>query len=60
VSHTAYRNQVTMELSSFTEVGKEGEGAIKITGRESYGDYIEVLDRATGKVLAHKIYRQGF
>jgi uncharacterized protein (DUF1810 family) len=60
VSHFAYRNQVTMELSSFAELGKEGEGAIKIVGRESYGDYIEVLDRATGKVLAHKIYRQGF
>jgi glucose dehydrogenase len=60
VGHTAYRNQVTMELSSFAELGKEGEGAIKIVGRESFGDYVEVLDRATGKVLAHKVYRQGF
>jgi hypothetical protein len=59
-SHFAYMNQVTMDWSGLPELDKEGEGSIKITGRESFGDYIEILDRNTGKVLAHKIYRTGF
>jgi hypothetical protein len=49
-----------MGLSSLHELDKEGEGVVSITGRESHGDYVEILDRATGKVLAHKVYRQGF
>ena len=56
-SHSKYRNAITMGLSSMD--GK-GEGVVTITGSESYGDYIEVLDRRTGKQLAHRIYRQGF
>jgi len=59
-SHSAYGNKVTMGLSSLHDLDKEGEGIVSITGRESFGDYIEILDRSTGKVLAHKVYRQGF
>jgi len=58
--HSAYSNRVTMGLSSLHNLDKKGEGIISITGRESYGDYVEILDRRTGKVLAHRIYRQGF
>jgi hypothetical protein len=59
-SHSAYTNQVTMELSDLPGKDRPGEAAITITGRESYGDYVEIIDEATGQVLAHKIYRQGF
>jgi hypothetical protein len=38
--------------------GTEGndKGIVSIAGRESYGDYAEILDRETGKVLAHNVY----
>lgn len=58
--HSAYANQVTMDLSHLKELDKEGDGAIVVTGHESYGDYVDILDRRTGKFLAHKLYRQGF
>jgi hypothetical protein len=56
--HSAYSNEVTMGLSSLTGTEEKEEGIVSITGRESYGDYIEILDRETGKILAHKVYRQ--
>ena len=60
LNHSGYLNQVTMGVSRLTDLDKEGEGVVSITGRESSGDYIEILDRATGKVLAHKVYRKEF
>lgn len=59
-SHSAYRNEVTMALRSLAGVDQKGEGSVAITGRESYGDDVEILDQKTGTLLAHKIYRQGF
>jgi hypothetical protein len=53
--HSAYSNKVAMEL-----VGSKGEGVITVIGREAYGDYIEILDMLTGKVLAQRVYREGF
>ena len=47
VPHSAYRNQVTMELAP---------EAVWIRGHELAGDYIEVLNRITGKCLGHKVY----
>ncbi|MDB5325733.1 MAG: hypothetical protein JWM57_1302 [Phycisphaerales bacterium] len=58
--HSAYSNEVTMGLSSLTGTEERDEGTVSITGRESYGDYVEILDQHTGIVLAHKVYRQGF
>jgi hypothetical protein len=60
VSHSVYLNQVTMSLSSLPELDHDDEGVVSITGSEGYGDYVEILDRRTGKVLAHKIYREGY
>lgn len=54
--HLAYSNEVTMTLPSLE---KDGERVVLITGRETLGDYIEVLDLATGDILANKIYRNG-
>jgi hypothetical protein len=49
--HSVYRNEVTMDLSP---------KYVTVTGKESYRDYVEVLDRKTGEVLAYKVYRMGF
>jgi len=58
---SAYSNQVQMRLSRLNEVANEPEGAvIVVKGNEGIGDYITVLDRNTGTLLAHKIYRKGF
>lgn len=56
--HSAYWNQVTMGLSNSPD--NEGDGIVSITGREEFGDYIEILDQKTGRVLAHKRYRTAF
>ena len=50
-SHFAYQNRVVMEVSPKT---------VTVTGAETFGDYIEVLDRQTGRLLAHRVYRMGF
>ena len=60
VAHSAYSNEVTMGLLSLTGTENADEGIVSITGRESYGDYVEMLDQKTGRVLAHKVYREGF
>lgn len=58
---SGYANRVRIRQT----YGDEGEGetdgsAIMITGRESYCDYVAVLDAATGEELALKNYRVGF
>jgi hypothetical protein len=60
--HSGYRNLVTIWCSSGLEVKDEKEEgtAILIMGRESYCDYIEVLDPETGESLALKNFRVGF
>ena len=60
VSHRGYWNRVNLHVGRWDQVDSEGEGNVEVVGRESYGDYIEVLDRRTGTLLAHKVYRQGF
>jgi hypothetical protein len=51
VPHSLYTNSVTMEVSK-----TEGVGVIIIYGKESQGNYLEVLDQKTGQVLAHRAY----
>ncbi len=46
--HSAYRNEVNLRI---------GPGTVSVHGRETYGDYIEVLDQRTGRTLAHRVYR---
>jgi hypothetical protein len=57
VPHAAYSNKVNMYY--WHKAGREEE-EISITGHESYGDYVEWLDRKTGKQLAHRVYRKGW
>jgi hypothetical protein len=59
--HSKYFNRVTIHIESGVGADKADKGdefAISITGHEGSGDYIEVLDSATGTVLAHRVYRQ--
>jgi hypothetical protein len=58
--HSAYGNIVFIRLSRNGEGGGPEGSAIIVTGKESYCDYIEVLDRKTGESLAIKNYRVGF
>jgi hypothetical protein len=58
--HSMYSNEVTMGLSGTTGADGKDEGVVSITGRGSFGDYIEIPDETTGKVLARKVYRRGF
>lgn len=59
--HSAYRNLVLIRMSRKNEVIDEAEGSsVIVTGRESYCDYVEVLDAKTGEMLALKNYRVGF
>ncbi len=44
-----YTNSVTMEVSK-----ADGVGVIIIYGKESFGNYLEVLDQKTGQALAHR------
>ncbi len=55
IGHEQYRNRVTIDLSGGD--GKE-DGVVTVTGKETYGDYREVLDQKTGKQLAHRVYRR--
>jgi hypothetical protein len=53
IAHTKYRNRVMMAVEKHPDAN---QFALVITGREQAGDYIEVLDLATGKQLAHRKY----
>jgi hypothetical protein len=57
VRHSAYRNAVTMSLSTLTG-DKERRAVVVISGRESFGDYVEILDQKTGDAVASKVYRR--
>lgn len=57
---SAYRNRVTISVGSRSEIDVGDEASIYICGNESFGDYIEVLDSNTGKILANKVYREGY
>ena len=59
-AHSLYANRVTMTLSRHDAAEQDGEGVVRITGHESSGDYVEILDQATGKVLARRVYREGY
>jgi hypothetical protein len=60
-SHSAYGNEAYITLSRPREVpGEERGDSIILRGRESYGDYMTVLDRRTGKILANRVFREGF
>jgi hypothetical protein len=48
ISHFRYHNVVRLEAV--------GEGAVRIFGKESAGNYVEYLDTRTGKTVGHKVF----
>jgi hypothetical protein len=59
--HSAYSNRTYFTFSMEGEVPGEKDGdSIILRGRESQGDYITVINRRTGAILAHRIYRDNF
>ena len=50
VDHSEYRNQVRLEVLD--------DGAVRVFGQESAGRYVEVVDRATGKTVGHKVFKE--
>ncbi len=54
LSHSAYRSEVTMSNSSVTGPAGAVAYVLTIHGHETFGDYIEILDCETGKLLAHR------
>jgi hypothetical protein len=51
IAHFRYRNQVTLAIEKHPTAAA---WAVVITGLESAGKYLELLDPRTGKQLAHK------
>lgn len=60
IDHSGYSNEVTMGLGNLTGTEEKDEGVVSIMGREGFGDYVEIIDRETGKALAHKVHREGY
>jgi hypothetical protein len=59
--HSGYGNLTYIGISNGHEVPGEQDGdSIILRGRESYGDYMTVLDRQTGQVVANHVFREGF
>lgn len=50
IAHSKYANDVGLSL--------DGEGRVRIHGRESGGDYIGVLDAKAGRLLGHEVWRR--
>lgn len=48
VNHSKYRNQVWIEPLD--------EATVIVFGNEAAGQYVEIVDRNTGKTVGHKVY----
>lgn len=51
VLHSAYRNLITLDVNA---------DVVTIHGHESFGDYIEFLDRNSGDTVGHRTYNMRF
>ncbi len=58
--HSGYSNLVTISVGSRSGIDEKGEASVYISGHEGFGDYVEILDSKTGKMLAHKVYREDY
>ncbi len=54
VGHSGYANAVTLGFVTLPPK------ALIVYGKESFGDYSEVLDRKTGKTSDHKLFRHEY
>jgi hypothetical protein len=59
--HSGYGNSAHMRFSRGGEVdGEKRDDSIVVRGRESFGDYITIVSRETGDVIANRAYRTDF
>lgn len=49
IAHTKYRNRVNLAADA---------KAVRIFGLESAGGYVEFVDRATGKTVGHRVFKE--
>lgn len=49
ITHEKYRNQVWIEPLD--------EATVIVFGNEAYGQYVEIVDRKTGKTVGHKVVK---
>jgi hypothetical protein len=47
VDHSVYSNRINMDLD---------ESVVRVAGREAGGNYVEVVDRKTGRTIAHRLF----
>ena len=47
-----------VSLKVLKDSDKSTDGVVWVSGRETWGDYYEVLDKKTGTMLARKVYRE--
>jgi hypothetical protein len=60
IGHSGYSNLLTIYVDSRRGIDEKGEASVYISGHEGFGDYVEILDADTGKMMAHKVYREGW
>jgi hypothetical protein len=48
IAHTRYRNSVTLEPT---------DDALLVHGQESAGNYVEYVDKKSGKTVGHKVFK---
>jgi hypothetical protein len=48
IPHSKYRNQVSLDWA---------EGALRVFGHESAGNYVEFVDPKAGKTVGHKVFK---
>jgi hypothetical protein len=59
IAHSRYLNEVTMWEKNLDGTEAENEGAVVVCSHEAGGNYEEVVDMESGKILAHRIFDPG-
>ncbi len=55
--HSAYHNEVDIRFSYENQVPNEkAQAAVLVRGQEEFGEYLTVIDRETGELLARRIF----
>ena len=50
IAHFRYANSVNLDIIN--------DDAVRVFGKESAGQYLEIVDRKTGKTVGHRKYKQ--
>jgi hypothetical protein len=50
ITHFKYRNEVRLEVLD--------DDTLRVFGKESFGRYVEIVSRTTGKTVGHKVFAE--